>query len=92
MDPYRLQNHMHLETVNKNSKISHTNTVQSVSTINNINNIYLLRSLTVAEIKILFYKIKGIGKKKSFRVGLNNFISLDKLFILDGRWLKTLIP
>ena len=48
-------------------------------------------SFVVFAIKILIYGVKWITKKKSFKAGLNNFISLDKCFVLDRRWLKTLI-
>jgi hypothetical protein len=45
-------------------------------------------SLVIVAIKIFIYGIKLIGRKKFFKAGLNNFISLDKLFALDEILLK----
>jgi len=41
-------------------------------------------SLIVVAIKIFICRIKLHRKNKYFKTGLNNLISLDKLFMLDG--------
>jgi hypothetical protein len=46
----------------------------------------------VVAIKMIIYGIEWIRKNKSFKGRSKSFLSLDKRFIVDGRWLTTLIP